>query len=363
MQRPQMHPVFRAEDVTATKQKTPQWKIFFKTKVVGAFKGALRLLVTSPVKLSRRAEVESRPPLAARLVKGLAYRALFLPVLLALSCITLVFTGTHPSMVYSATDPATFGVYYDPVDFPSEDGTRLEGWLAPVIDAKAIIEKRDKILRSKHPAVVLVHDFAKPPQQVLPLFAPLHEDGLIVMAVGLRGTNSRSFQTAGQTFGLKEAMDVSATVAALRADPFVDTARIAVLGVGSGANAAVIAAKRDPHIKATVLIDPVLSADDVIRQHIGPQREALRWMQPLCKLTFELAYRVDAEDLHLDRSPDVVRSRPCLQMVSGGDVDFLTREATQKQIRDFLCNQLRLEKLPTRGRSLGGVSSNPVPRR
>lgn len=361
MQRPQMHPVFRAEDVTATKKKTPAWQTFFKTKVVGSFKGALRLLVSSPVKLGRRAEVESRPPFVARFVKGLMYRALFLPVLLVLSCLTLVFTGTHPTMVYSATDPATFGVYYDPVGVTSEDGTRLEGWLAPVVDAKAILEKRDKILRSKHPAVVLVHDFAKPPQQVLPLFAPLHEDGLIVMAVGQRGTNSSSFQTAGQTFGLKEAMDVSATVAALRADPFVDTQRIAVLGIGAGANAAVIAAKRDPHIKATVLIDPLENADLVIRQHIGPRREALRWMQPLCKWTFELAYRVDAEDMHVDRYPDVLTGRPCLRLNSGGDVDYLARPTSQKKIREFLCDKLRLDKPPAR--NLGGVSSNPVPRR
>jgi len=356
-----MHPVFRAEDVTATKVKTPKWKTFFKTKVVGGFKGAVRLLVSSPVKLRRRAEVENRPPLASRFVRGMAYRALFLPVLVLLSCATLVFTGTHPTLVYSATDPATFGVYYDPVVFDSEDGTRLEGWLAPVIDAKSIIEKKEKILRVKHPAVVLVHDFAKAPQQVLPLFAPLHEDGLIVMAVGMRGTNANTFQKSGQTFGLKEAMDVTATVDALRADPFVDTSRIAVLGIGAGANAAVIAASRDPHIRATVLIDPLKDADNVIHQHIGPEHHALRWMQPLCKLTFEMAYRVDAEDMDINRFPDVVKSRPCLQLASAGDIDFLTREKAQTQIRDFLCDQLRLEKVPRR--SVGGVSNNPVPRK
>jgi hypothetical protein len=361
MQRPVMHPVFRAEDVTATKKKTPQWKVFFKTKVVGAFKGALRLLVTSPAQLGRRAEVESRPPLAKRFVRGLAYRALFLPILVALSSLTLVFTGTHPTMVYSATDPATYGVYYDPVSFDSSDGIRLEGWLAPVIDAKSIIEKKDKILRIKHPAVVLVHDFAKPPQQVLPLFQPLHEDGLIVMAVGMRGTNAKAFQKAGQTFGLREAMDVTATIEALRADPFVDTARIAVLGVGAGANATVIAASKDPHVKATVLVDPLNDCDGVLRQHIGPEHHALRWMQPLSKLTFELYYNVDADDMNVSRFPQVTRNRPCLQLASGGDVDFLSRPATQTKIRDFLCDQLRLEKIPRR--TTGGVSNNPVPRR
>jgi pimeloyl-ACP methyl ester carboxylesterase len=356
-----MHPVFRAEDVTAAKQKTPKWKTFFKTKVVGSFKGAMRLLVSSPVKMGRRAEVENRTPIATRLVRGLACRVLFLPVLVALSSATLVFTGTHPSLVYSATDPATFGVYFDPVSFESEDGTRLEGWIAPVIDAKSIIEKKDKILRSKHPAVVLVHDFAKSPQQLLPLFAPLHQDGMIVMAVGLRGTNASTFQTAGQTFGLREAGDVSATVEALRADPFVDTTRIAIVGVGSGANAAVIAASKDPHVKATVLVDPLIDADGVIRQHIGPTHRSLRWMQPLSKLTFELAYRVDAEDMDVERFPEVVRSRPCLRMASGGDEDFLTKPQTVKAVREFLAAQLRLDKLPPR--TAGGVSNNPVPRR
>ncbi len=361
MQRPVMHPVFRAEDVTATKKKTPQWKVFFKTKVVGAFKGALRLLVTSPVKLGRRAEVEDRPPLAKRFVRGLAYRALFLPVLIVLSSLTLVFTGTHPTMVFSATDPATYGVYYDPVSFDSADGIRLEGWLAPVVDAKSVIEKKDKLLRSKHPAVVLVHDFAKPPQQVLPLFQPLHEDGLIVMAVGMRGTNSSSFQKAGQTFGLREAMDVTATIEALRADPFVDTARIAILGVGAGANAAVIAASKDPHIKATVLIDALRDPDAVLGRHIGPSHHALKWMQPLCKLTFELYYSVDAEDINVDQFTNVVRGRPCLRLESTGDAEYLTHANTQKKIRDFLCEQLRLQAPPPR--TTGGVSNNPVPRR
>ena len=361
MQRPVMHPVFRAEDVTATKKKTPQWKVFFKTKVLGAVKAVVRLLTSSPVKVGRRGEIENRPPFAQRFVRGLAYRALFLPVLVALSTMTLVFTGTHPTMVFSATDPATYGVYYDPVAFDSQDGVRLEGWLAPVIDAKSIIEKKEKILRSKHPAVVLVHDFARPPQQVLPFFQPLHDDGLIVMAVGLRGTNASTFQTAGQTFGLREAYDVTATVNALRADPFVDTTRVAILGVGSGANAAVLAAARDPHIKATVLIDPLDDADSILRQHIGPNHHALRWMQPLCKLTFEMAYRVDAEDMDVDRFPEVTRNRPCLRLDSKGDSEFLTRPATQKKIRDFLCAQLRLNKLPPR--TMGGVSNNPVPRR
>src|SRR5215212_4119383 len=178
MQRPMMHPVFRAEDVTPVKKKTPKWKLFFRDKVLVFFKSIVKSLLSSPVKLgSRRSDAPEKPPLVTRLVKGLAYRALFLPILLVLSTSTLVFTGTHPSVAYSATDPNSFGTYAESISFTSEDGTNLEGWISPVIDAKLIIEKKDQALRRKSPAVILVHDFGQPPQTMLPLFAPLHEDG------------------------------------------------------------------------------------------------------------------------------------------------------------------------------------------
>src|SRR3954467_11139702 len=106
MQRPMMHPVFRAEDVTPVKKKTPKWKTFFKDNVLGLIKKIFKSLLSSPVEIGgRRADAPEKPPLASRLIKGVAYRALFLPVLLVLATSTLVFTGTHPSMVYSATDP------------------------------------------------------------------------------------------------------------------------------------------------------------------------------------------------------------------------------------------------------------------
>ena len=341
MQRPVMQPTFSADDLTPKKKKAPKWKAFFKNTVLAFFKWCVKSLLSSPVKLTRRADAAEKPPLAGRLLKGLAYRALFLPVLVALSAATLVFTGTHPNTAFSATDPATYGLYHEPVVVQSADGTHLEGWVAPVVSARSILEHGNKILRTKHPAVVLVHDFGRPPQTMLPLFEPFHKDGIVVIAVGLRGTNSSAMQTAGQTFGLKEAMDVQAVVSELRTRPFVDPSRIAVVGVGSGANAAVIAASRDPGIKATVLVDPYRDPEATLRQHIGPSHLALRWMQPLCKWTFELGYRVDAEEMEIDRFPDVTKARPSLLLESQGDAEFLTKPETLKQMRLFLRKHLR----------------------
>lgn len=353
MQRPMMHPVFRAEDVTPVKKKTPKWRLFFKNTVLGFLKKIVKSLLSSPVKVGRRSDAPVKAPLAVRFVKGLAYRALFLPILLVLSTSTLVFTGTHPSVAYSATDPNSFGVYSENISFTSSDGTSIEGWIAPVIDAKVIVEKKDQALRRKSPAVILVHDFGQTPQSMLPLFPPLHEDGLVVVSIGLRGSTSRTLQTAGQTFGLREALDVKAACEILRDQPFVDGSRIAVVGVGSGATAAVLAARNEPNIKATVLIDPLGNADDVIRKHVGPNKPMLKWMQPLCKWTFELGYRVDAEEIDISRFPEVTKSRPSLVLRSNGDSNFLADKKTITQVRNFVSDHLRLQVNPGKGRVSG----------
>ena len=49
---------------------------------------------------------------------------------------------------------------------PRTAGAAIDHWelgdptpLAPVVDAKSVLERKEKLLRTKHPAVVLVHDF------------------------------------------------------------------------------------------------------------------------------------------------------------------------------------------------------------
>src|SRR5258705_296311 len=87
-----------------------------------------------------------------------------------------------------------------------------------------------------------------------------------------RPASGASRTPKAQTFGLDEAMDVNAAVEYLRHRPFVDPNRIGVLGVGTGANAAMIAANRDPRIAALCLSDPLASPSDAIIRYIGPNR-------------------------------------------------------------------------------------------
>jgi pimeloyl-ACP methyl ester carboxylesterase len=198
-----------------------------------------------------------------------------------------------------------------------------------------------------------VHDFGQPPQTMLPLFEPLHQDGLVVIAMGLRGCTSSTLQVSGQTFGLHESLDVKAACELLRDQPFVDGSRIAIVGVGSGATAAVLAAKNDLQIRATVLIDPPGSADDVLREHVGPNKPMLKWMQPLCKWTFQLGYRVDAAEMEIDRFPEVTKFRPSLTIQSAGEGKFLSKPSTIETVRTFMSDNLRLERGPGKGRPSG----------
>src|SRR5947209_2334390 len=83
---------------------------------------------------------------AGRFVRGLCYRMLFLPLVVALIASALVYNGTHPPALGSVLDPTCHGIYYDPVSFAGEDRTPLEGWLVPVLDAKRVLAERERAL-------------------------------------------------------------------------------------------------------------------------------------------------------------------------------------------------------------------------
>jgi hypothetical protein len=277
-----------------------------------------RCLLSKPLARRKTAFRDEEGSVVGRFCRGVAYRLLFLPLLVAITASAFVFSGTHPKAKPVELDPSSAGLYYDPVAFASADGTHLEAWIVPVVSAKEVLAKKEKMLRAKHPAVLLVHDFGKSQQQMLPLLAPLQEDGIVTMTLGLRG--SLPGPRVGQTFGLREAEDVSAAVTLLRNRPFVDPDRIAVLGIGTGATAAVRAAEKNAGIQLLVLLGAPADAREVLARRVGPQRVGLQWMQPFCKWAFELGYSVDAEEISLDRYTKVLDSRGALLLANDTDL-------------------------------------------
>jgi pimeloyl-ACP methyl ester carboxylesterase len=297
-----------------------------------------KVLLSHPLHIRRGGAFFSNDTRASRLVRSLAYRLLFAPVLLAVISCVLVFAGTHPLSPRPTADPSTAGVYYDRVSLASEDGTALYGWFVPVVDAGRVLSHRERMLHDRRPAVVLVHDFGRSPEQMLSLVRPLHDDQLVVLAIGLRGVGVGS---TGQTFGVNEALDVAAAVQMLRRNPLVDGDHIGVVGIGTGANAALLAAERDPRLAAVVAADPFATPDDAVASHIGPNYRGVRWLGTVHRWTLQVAYHVDLDDLRLCRLEQATASRPVLRIDGQTDIEGQLNPAAVDQAREFLTAALR----------------------
>lgn len=338
MERPVMNPTF----VSVGPAQGHTWVARLRPVVRPlwvAVRGILRFLFRDLFGSRTNLKDEVGTPVG-RWMRAVCYRAIFLPLFMALLACALVYCGTHPPAVAAVMDPTCHGIYYDPVDFLSEDGTQLEGWLIPVLDAKKILAEKEKALAEHHAAVVLVHDFGASRQQMLPLVRPLHDAGYVVFVVGLRGNGLVG--QVGSTFGFNEANDVKAALELLRKTPFVDRNRIGVLGLGTGATASILAAVHDPGIMALIVDRPSQSLDQVIHDNVAPRQAWLQWINPVCVWTFEIAYRVNAPDMDLEQCFNRLQGRPTL--VFNADTDSCLKGEKRPQIIDFLDANLKPKK-------------------
>jgi pimeloyl-ACP methyl ester carboxylesterase len=301
MQRPVMNPNFRLESPSSGPARKPRFQ--WLRKIFGFF---LRLLMASPFGKPKQFRNEEGTRLS-RFVRGLTYRLAFVPILLVGFLSALIFGATHPGRNPAASEPPNVGVYYDPVSFVADDGARLEGWLVPVIDAKKVIAERENALGKRYPAVVLVHEFAATRDQLVHLAEPLHRSGFVVLLMNLRGASASS--TDAQTFGIREAMDVKAAVEMLRRRPYVDPTRIALVGIGTGANASMIAARDDVALTTLVLAAPVEGFDKALAARLGEDQRWLPAMQSLLRWTFQVMYGLETTELDLKNYSKMLATR------------------------------------------------------
>ena len=340
MQRPVMDPTFVKDVVKAKKKGLPYWNWVAKSA-----KWFGRSLLSNPL-VVRRPDDPWKPSFFKLFVRMIVTWSIFAPVLVGMTAFILVWLGTHPSVPLTVADPNSQGCYFDTVNFASADGTPLMAWELPVVDAKRVLEERDQVLKIRRPAIILVHDFGQSPQQMLPVVKPLHDEGMLVMVLALRGTGTGS--PAGQTFGIDEAKDIAAAVELLRHNPFVDPTRIGVAGIGTGANAALIAAAQDPSIKSVIVANPVKNCDEEVSRRIVPRKPWLKWMEPLCRQVFNLVYHTSLADVNYDKLAAVRNTRPTL-LFDTGDNYILHEGTTAKQMKMFCRRYLRTRDLPALG--------------
>jgi len=287
----------------------------------------LRLLAT-PLRKAKA------PTSIHTVVRGLVYRLMFLPILATLIASLLVYLATHPRTYVGPLDPLSVGVYYDPVTLVAADGVRSEAWLAPAVDARKVVAERDKVLRQRSPGVVLVHDMGQAARQMLPLVRPLHEAGYVVLVVGVRGSGTAD--SVGQTFGINESLDVRAALDMLRRRPYVDPQRTVVIGVGSGATAALLTREQDPTITGLVLIDLPGDPNVPVKRAMTYNSPMLRWLAPVCRWTFEVAYQVDLDDIDTSDTLEKLDPNATLQVQGVLNDGLAIKPERAKGVTDFL---------------------------
>lgn len=341
MNRPMMDPTFVPEVVESKRRHIP-----LRALIARCGKWFWNWLLTNPLAIRRPGDEPVRWPVFKVAIRMAVFWSVLLPLLLAGLVVLSVYRGTHPAQVPIIAEPSSQGVYFEPATLNSTDGTQLTGWLVPAIDARRVVEEKDHALRLSHPAVVLVHDYGHTMQQMLPLVRPLHEEGIEVLVLGLRGSESGSL--AAQTFGLNESKDVMAAVDLLRQTAFVDGNRIAVIGIGSGANAALIAASKNTAIRALVLADMLPNCDGIIVNHLSPSQPWLAWLRPVCRRVFEFQYGVDAADLDSGHYTAFLKSRPAM-VLPGQEGITNANPTTLRQIKLFCRQQLHTETGPQLG--------------
>ncbi|MCG8347719.1 MAG: alpha/beta fold hydrolase [Chloroflexales bacterium] len=171
--------------------------------------------------------------------------------------------------------PTDVGLSYTNVAFASSDGTLLQGWFIPRIDAT------DR----PAPTVLFVHGWpwnrlgnragsTLMPDRTVDFLEPaaaLHRAGFHVLLFDLRnhGTSAAAIPV---TFGVNESRDVIGAIAMLRQRADVDSERIGIIGYSMGANALLYAVPQCQPIRAAIAVQPVHAitfARNFVRSELG----------------------------------------------------------------------------------------------
>ncbi len=155
------------------------------------------------------------------------------------TCDDLPAVSEHPDL-----EPAL-----EPVEFHSQDGTRLAGWLA--------VGSRDE-------AVILLHGYGCQREEMLPHADMLHGAGFTVLLFDLRNRGESGGEFV--SFGFFEKEDALAAVDYLNSRDDLDELRIGMLGLSQGGAAAIFAAAASEEVLAVVAEAPFKSVDSAVAQ-------------------------------------------------------------------------------------------------
>ncbi len=209
---------------------------------------------------------------------GIAAAAAALPVVLAyrFAQVYRVRAG-YPQRHAPLWTPDALGMAYEEVEVATTGGLSLKAWFIPAGDAPA-------------PGIVLVHGWESARDRTLPHAAFLHAAGFHVLALDVRGHGGNEAETLPISVG-EFAADALAGAHWLAARG--EVTRIGILGHSMGAAGVLVAAAREPAIRAVVAVstpaDPYRLTRQTFRLAELPIPGLVAW--PLAWLTARVYLR------------------------------------------------------------------------
>ena len=144
----------------------------------------------------------------------------------------------YPKRHPPAWEPDAVGLDYDAFEIATGDGVHIHAWYMPAGPDPA-------------PGVVLIHGWESSRDRTLPHAQVLHEIGMHVLTIDVRGHGANAPEELPMSVG-EYALDTRAAVAALRARPEVTT--IGILGHSMGAAGSLVATAQDRDVDAVIAV-------------------------------------------------------------------------------------------------------------
>ncbi len=215
---------------------------------------------------------------------------------------------SRPARIPINETPADFGLEYRDVEFESEDGLKLRGWLILPPGYKP---------GERRAAVITTHGYSTNRSDIIKRTAAVAHGGFVVFTFDWR----RCGESEGQvcTGGLTEQRDLRAAIDTLAGLPEADPERIGIYGFSMGGVIAIIVAAADERIKAVVADSPFVNMREMTRHIIKSM-----FLPPLLFLASmdrEFKRRFGGGMMDVDTAAAVGRLSPRPFMMLAGELD------------------------------------------
>ncbi|UCE64358.1 MAG: prolyl oligopeptidase family serine peptidase [Nitrospirota bacterium] len=205
----------------------------------------------------------------------------FLYLILAVVFLLPLFNlllGIHPPRFKTDDNPRHYGLNYERVSFPTEDGLTLRGWFIPAESASRQAPAQEKEPREACATILFGHGYPFDKANILRHALFLHSRfNLLLFDFRYFGESDGAYTTAG----LLETRDVKAAVEYVKGREDVDPTRIGAMGFSLSASSFILARHTD--VKAIVADSPYASLEKVVQRQFFFFPGPTKW--PLVALT------------------------------------------------------------------------------